>query len=43
MDNSRLTDKVQGIIPKAGKVFRVKSEERKVTSVINQMISGNTR
>ena len=42
MDNSGLTDKVQGIIPKAGKAFVVKSEERKVTRVMNQLISGNS-
>ena len=42
MDNSGLTDKVQEIVPKAGKAFVVKSEERKVTRVMNQLISGNS-
>ena len=42
MDNSELTDKVQEIIPKAGKAFVVKSEERKLTRVMNQLISGNS-
>ena len=42
MDNSGLTDKVQVIVPKAGKAFVVKSEERKVTRVMNQLISGNS-
>ena len=42
MDNSRLTDKVQEIIPKAGSAFIVKSEERRITKVINQLITGHT-
>ena len=42
MDNSRLTDKVQEIIPKAGSAFIVKSEERRITRVINQLITGHT-
>ena len=40
MDNSGLTDKVQEIVPKAVKAFVVKSEDRKVTRVMNQLISG---
>ena len=42
MDNSRLKDKVQEIIPKAGSAFKVKSEERRITRVINQLITGHT-
>ena len=42
MDNSRLTDKVQEIIPKIGSAFVVKSEERRITKVINQLITGHT-
>ena len=42
MDNSGLTDTVQEIVPKAGKAFVVKSEERKVTRIMNQLISGNS-
>ena len=39
MGNSWFTDKVQDIIHKAGKAFIVKSEVRKITKVINQLIS----
>ena len=42
MKNSGLTDKVQEIIPKADNAFKVKSEERRITRVINQLISGNS-
>ena len=42
IDNSRLTDKVQEIIPKPGSVLIVKSDERRITRVINQLITGHT-
>ena len=42
MNNPGLTDNVQEIIPKASNALIVKSEERKVTRVINQLISGNS-
>ena len=42
MDNSRLTDMVQEIIPKAGSVFIVKLEERGITRVINQLLTGHS-
>ena len=42
INNSRLTDKVQEIIPKAGSAFIVISEERRITKVINQLITGHT-
>ena len=42
MDNSRLPDKVQEIIPKSGSVFIVKSEKRRITRVINQLITGHS-
>ena len=40
--SSAITFHFQEIVLKAGKTFVVKSEERKVTRVMNQLISGNS-
>ena len=42
IDNPGLTDKVNEIIHKAGSAFIVKSEERRITRVINQLITGHS-
>ena len=42
MDNSGLTNKVQEIILKSGSVFIVKFEERGITRVINQLLTGHS-
>ena len=42
MDNSRLPDKVQEIISKSGSAFIVNSEKRRITRVINQLITGHS-
>ena len=41
VDNSKTTDKIHETITNVGTVFVVKNEERRVTRVINQLISGN--
>ena len=41
-DSSEIPDKIHETIPKDGKAFVVKTEERKVTKSINQLISRHT-
>ena len=41
VDNSKTTDKIHETITQVGTAFVVKNEERRVTRVINQLISGN--
>ena len=40
VDNSKTTDKIHETITNVGTAFVVKNEERRVTRVINQLISG---
>ena len=41
VDNSKTTDKIHETITQVGTAFVVKNKERRVTRVINQLISGN--
>ena len=41
VDNSKTTDKIHETITQVGTAFVVKNVERRVTRVINQLISGN--